>query len=206
MVVSGREPGFAGPAGVPSGAGPGPLCLGIDETMERRKGPRIAAKGVYRVGVRSSLGYFVKAMGLRWVSLMWLVELPWVQRVWALPFLSALAPSNRYHAARHRRHQTVTDWARQMLCCVRRWLPDHEPGMVGDRGGRGARATVWTPLRQTGPDGTVLHLQYVSDTSLWYRTGQPSVPLPWLLVREPEQCLEPQPCSAPTLPSRRPSS
>ena len=54
----------------------GPLVLGIDETMERRKGKRIAAKGVYRDGVRSSHGHFVKAMGLRWVSLMWLVEIP----------------------------------------------------------------------------------------------------------------------------------
>ena len=63
------------------GPATGPLCLGIDETIERRKGPRIAAKGVYRDGVRSSHGHFVKAMGLRWVSLMWLVQLPWTRRV-----------------------------------------------------------------------------------------------------------------------------
>ena len=112
----------------------GPLVLGIDETMERRKGKRIAAKGVYRDGVRSSHGHFVKAMGLRWVSLMWLVEIPWARRVWALPFLTVLAPSRRWHAERGRRHQTVTDWARQMLCCVRRWLPEQELVVVGDRG------------------------------------------------------------------------
>ena len=112
----------------------GPLCLGIDETIERRKGPRIAAKGVYRDGVRSSHGHFVKAMGLRWVCLMWLVPLPWTRRVWALPFLTVLAPSTRYHAERGRRHKTVTDWARQMLCCVRRWLPDRALVVGGDRG------------------------------------------------------------------------
>ena len=81
----------------------GPLCLGIAETIERRQGPRMAAKGVDRDGVRSSHGHFVKAMGLRWVSLMWLVELPWPRRVWALPFLTVLAPSSRYHAERCRR-------------------------------------------------------------------------------------------------------
>ncbi len=112
----------------------GPLVLGIDETVERRKGKQIKAKGVYRDGVRSSHGHFVKAMGLRWVSLMWLVEIPWARRVWALPFLIVLAPSSRYHAERGRRHKTVTDWARQMLCCVRRWLPARDLVVVGDRG------------------------------------------------------------------------
>ena len=112
----------------------GPLVLGIDETVKRRKGKQIKAKGVYRDGVRSSHGHFVKAMGLRWVSLMWLVEIPWARRVWALPFLTVLAPSSRYHAERGRRHKTVTDWARQMLCCVRRWLPARDLVVVGDRG------------------------------------------------------------------------
>ena len=112
----------------------GPLVLGIDETIERRKGKQIAAKGVYRDGVRSSHGHFVKAMGLRWISLLGLVEIPWARRVWALPFLTVLAPSTRYHAVRGCRHKTVTDWARQMLCCVRRWLPVQELVVVGDRG------------------------------------------------------------------------
>ena len=109
----------------------GPLVLGIDETVERRKGKQIAAKGVYRDGVRSSHGHFVKAMGLRWVSLLWLVEIPWARRVWALSFLTVLAPSTRYHAVRGRRHKTVTDWARQMLCCVRPWLPARDLVVVG---------------------------------------------------------------------------
>ncbi len=42
----------------------GPLVLGIDETLERRKGKKIRAKGVYRDPVRSSHGHFVKASGL----------------------------------------------------------------------------------------------------------------------------------------------
>ncbi len=111
----------------------GPLVFGIDETLERRQGPRIAAKGIYRDGVRSSRSHFVKAMGLRWLSLMWLTEIPWAQRVWALPFLTVLAPSARYAETRGRRHKTVTDWARQMLLCLRRWLPDRDLVVVADR-------------------------------------------------------------------------
>jgi len=57
----------------------------------------IAAKGIYRDPVRSSDSHLVKASGLRWLSLMLLVPIPWAQRVWALPFLTVLAPSQRYH-------------------------------------------------------------------------------------------------------------
>ena len=41
-----------------------PLVIGVDETLERRKGKKIAAKGIYRDPVRSSHGHFVKASGL----------------------------------------------------------------------------------------------------------------------------------------------
>ena len=111
----------------------GPLQLAIDETLERRWGEKIEALGVYRDPVRSSHGHFVKAKGLRWVSLMLLAEVSWARRVWALPFLTVLAPSRRYHETRVRRHKTITDWARQMLCLLRRWLPDRELVVVGDR-------------------------------------------------------------------------
>lgn len=74
----------------------GPLILGIDETIERRRGTTIAAKGIERDPVRSSHGHFIKASGLHWVSLMLLVPIPWAVRTWALPFLTALAPSERW--------------------------------------------------------------------------------------------------------------
>ena len=111
----------------------GPLHLAIDETLERRWGPKIEALGVYRDPVRSSHGHFVKAKGLRWVSLMLLADVSWARRVWALPFLTVLAPSRRYHETRGRRHKTITDWARQMLCLLRRWLPDRDLVVVADR-------------------------------------------------------------------------
>ena len=68
--------------------------VGIDETIERRWGTKIKARGIYRDPVRSSHGHFVKASGLRWISLMLLAPVPFAGRVWALPFLAALAPSD----------------------------------------------------------------------------------------------------------------
>ncbi len=111
----------------------GPLVLGIDETLERRKGKKIRAKGVYRDPVRSSHAHFVKASGLRWVCAMVLVPVPWASRVWALPFLSALAPSERHATERGKRHKKITDWAWQMLLVVRRWHPNRQLVAVADR-------------------------------------------------------------------------
>ena len=110
----------------------GPLVIGVDETLERRFGPKIAAKGIYRDPVRSTHDRFVKASGLRWVCLMLLVPVPWARRVWALPFLSVLAPSERYAAQRGKRHKKITDWARQALLLVRRWWPEREIVAVAD--------------------------------------------------------------------------
>ena len=70
----------------------GPVVVGLDHTIERRRGAKIAAKGIYHDPVRSSKSHKVKASGLRWVCLMLLVPIPWAQRVWALPFLTVLAP------------------------------------------------------------------------------------------------------------------
>ena len=41
-----------------------PLVVGIDETLERRQGKRISAKGIYRDPVRSSHSHFVKTSAL----------------------------------------------------------------------------------------------------------------------------------------------
>lgn len=112
----------------------GPLVLGIDETIERRRSQKIAATGIYRDPVRSSHSHFVKANGLRWICLMLLVPIPWATRVWALPFLTALAPSERYAQERGRRHKSIGVWARQLIRLVHRWLPDRQLIIVGDRG------------------------------------------------------------------------
>ncbi len=110
----------------------GPVVVGLDPTLERRRGAKIAAKGIYHDPVRSSKSHKVKASGLRWVCLMLLVPIPWALRVWALPFLTVLAPSERYHHTRGVRHKTVLDWARQLLMLLRRWLPDRQVVVVAD--------------------------------------------------------------------------
>ena len=179
---------------------------------------------------------------------MLLAEVSWARRVWALPFLTVLAPSRRYHEARGRRHKTITDWARQMLCLLRRWLPDRDLVVVADRtyatlkllaacqamtppitfltrlrldavlhdpppprqpGQKGRPRIVgprqpslqavpadpdtkWTALCQRWPDGTKRHLQAATGTALWYHSGQPTVSLRWLLLRDPSGGREPQ--------------
>lgn len=110
----------------------GPVVMGIDETIERRRGAKIKARGIYRDPVRSSRSHVVKASGLRWLSVMLLVPIPWAKRVWALPFLTALAPSERYYEGKPRGHKKLTDWARQVLLQVRRWLPERTLVVVAD--------------------------------------------------------------------------
>src|SRR5262245_20822113 len=113
-------------------AATGTIVLGLDDTIERRRGDKIAAKGIYRDPVRSSHAHFVKASGLRWLALMLLVRLPWTQRVWALPFLTCLYPSQRYDEQRGRAHRKLTDRARQMLLLVARWLPGRDLVVTAD--------------------------------------------------------------------------
>ena len=110
----------------------GTIVCGIDDTIERRKGKKIKAKGIYRDPVRSSHSHFVKVSGLRWLSMMLLVEIPWAKKVWGLPFFTVLAPSERYHQKQQRQHKKLTDWARQMILQVKRWLPNRELVIVAD--------------------------------------------------------------------------
>lgn len=110
----------------------GPVIIGLDDTLERRWGAKIKARGIYRDPVRSSHGHFVKASGLRWLSVMMLADIPWAGRVWGLPFLTALAPSERYASARQRRHKKLTDWGRQILLQAARWLPGRKIIAVAD--------------------------------------------------------------------------
>jgi hypothetical protein len=221
----------------------GPIIVGIDDTIERRWGAKIKARGIYRDPVRSSHSHTVKASGLRWLSLMLLVPIPWAKRVWALPFLTVLAPSERYYHGRQRRHKKLTAWAQQALLQVRRWLPTrdlvivadssfavitllarlrrlpnpvcmitrfrldaglyepaparqpHQQGRTRVKGNRlptleviaGERTTRWK--RVTIPDwygeGARV-IEIVANTAVWYHSGQPPVPIRWVLIRDPK--------------------
>lgn len=109
-----------------------PVIVGMDETIERRRGAKIAAKGIYRDPVRSSKKFFVKVSGLRWISMQLLASIPWAGRIWGLPFLTVLAPSERYHKERGQRHKTIADWGRQMIGQLRHWLPERQLVVVAD--------------------------------------------------------------------------
>ena len=232
-----------------------PVVVGIDETIERRRGAKIAAKGIYRDPVRTSKEHFVKTSGLRWISLQLLAPIPWAQRVWGLPFLTALAPSERYHQQRGCRHKTITDWGRQMLLQLRRWLPDRALVVVADSTyavlnlldrcqrlarpitvitrlrldaalydpapprtattkGRPRRKgkrqptlqdrltdpqTVWETLSVRWYGGTLRTIEVATATAIWYHGGMPSVPLRWVLIRDPAVQFEPQALLSTTL-------
>jgi hypothetical protein len=221
----------------------GPLIIGIDDTIERRWGAKIKARGIYRDPVRSSHSHTVKASGLRWLSWMVLVPIPWAKRVWALPFLTVLAPSERYYQGTKRVHKKLTDWAQQALLQVRRWLPTRNLVIVADSSFAVitllARLRRWpnpvcmiarfrldaglyepAPARQAHQQGrprvkgqrlptleavaqqrptrwkrvTIAEwygegcreIEIVSNTAVWYHSGQPPVPIRWVLIRDPK--------------------
>lgn len=226
----------------------GPILLGLDDTIERRRGAKIKAKGIYRDPVRSSHGHFVKASGLRWLSLMLLAPIPWAKRVWALPFLSVLAPSERYYQGKVRKHKKLTEWAYQMVLQARRWLPKrlivvvadsgfavidllwrlrqlknpicmitrlrldaalYEPakyaaGLMGRPRKKGKRLptlekisedkhTRWKRLIvQEWYGEKKRSLEITSNTAIWYHSGQPPLPIRWVLVRDPKKIFKTQ--------------
>ena len=109
-----------------------PILIAVDETLERRKGKKIKAKGVYRDAVRSSQSKVITSFGLKWEYMTLIVPLPWCSRPWALPFLTVLAPSKKANEKAGRRHKTSIDWTRQMVKIVSRWLKHREWILLGD--------------------------------------------------------------------------
>jgi hypothetical protein len=108
------------------------VVIGADDTIERRRGRKIKGLGCYRDPVRSSQARVVKCFGLRWLSLMLLVRVPWSRRVWALPFLTVLCPWPGEVPEPGRR--TVVDRLLVLVRLVRRWLPDRAVVLVTDGG------------------------------------------------------------------------
>jgi len=124
---------------VPAGM---PLLLAVDETLERRWGPKINYLGVFRDPVRSTKKKVVYASGVRWLTMALVIPVPWAKRQWALPFLSVALLSPKTSAKLGKRHRTSVARAGRLLSQVRRWHPEREIVVVGD----GAFATV--PLIQ----------------------------------------------------------
>ena len=109
-----------------------PIVVAVDETLERRKGARIRAKGMSRDAVRTSRSTVVTCLGLEWICMALLVPVPWGTRPWALPFLTRLAPSKRADEAAGRRHRTVVELTIGMVWLVSRWLEQRRWILLGD--------------------------------------------------------------------------
>jgi DDE superfamily endonuclease len=130
----------------------GPVILGLDDTIERRRGRKLTARAIYYDAARSSKACFQKTSGLRWMSLAVLVPVRWAARVWALPFLTALCPSERYgpYVRRGRRHKPLVERARGLIGQVRRWLPERALIVVADTSYAALDLLAWC-ARQARP-------------------------------------------------------
>jgi hypothetical protein len=114
---------------VPPGA---TRVFGADETVERRSGRKITAKGCDREAGRSTKKPVSRCFGLTWVSMMRLVPVPWSRRVWVFPFLTARCWPETKRGTR--RQKTRVDGVRQLMQQVRRWLPGRRLVVVVDGG------------------------------------------------------------------------
>ena len=129
-------------------AGQGRPVFLIDETLERRKGKRIGAKGYYRDAVRSSRSKPVNTSGLKWLVLALSLRLNFAKRAFALPFFTVLEPSEKSTRQQGKRHKTTLDWSIQMVKQLVRWAPSIAPILVGD-GGFACAKLAWTCLRHS---------------------------------------------------------
>jgi DDE superfamily endonuclease len=121
----------------------GVVLCGLDDTLERRHGAQITANGLSRAPVRSSHAPMVQARGLRWLGCMVLTPIAWAKRVWALPCLTVLCPSERFYAQRGRRQHPVLERAWQSIRLVPRWVPARELVCVADSS---CAALAWLAL------------------------------------------------------------
>lgn len=124
-----------------------PILVAVDETLERRQGKKIKAKGAYRDAVRSSQSNVVISYGLKWECMALIVPLPWCHRAWALPFLTLLSPSKKSNEKAGRRHKTSIDWTRQMVILISRWLKKTAWILVSD-GAYACMALAQTCIKQ----------------------------------------------------------
>jgi hypothetical protein len=138
----------------------GPVIIGLDDTIERRRGRKLTARAIYYDAARSSKACFQKTSGLRWMSLALLVPVRWAARVWALPFLTALCPSERYapYVQRSRRHKPLVERARGLLGQVRRWLPERALIVVADSSYAALELLAWC-ARQVRPITVITRLR-----------------------------------------------
>ena len=109
-----------------------PVEIVVDETLERRWGPRITKRSHYRDPLLSGKGLNVANSGLRWLVFALVVHGPWTRRYWALPFLAVCLTPPQLDAQRGHQHRGVPAVTALMLRRIRRWLPEREIKVLGD--------------------------------------------------------------------------
>src|SRR6185503_10916198 len=108
------------------------IILVVDEHLERRRGKKIKAKAIYRDPVASSKKWKVKCFGLKWVVVSMLIKFSWSKRPFALPLFCALRLPEDHPKNLKRKTRSGIDIACQILCVIRRWLPNHDITVLGD--------------------------------------------------------------------------
>jgi hypothetical protein len=116
---------------VPEGAG---LVFLIDETLERRQGPKIAYRGWFRDAVRSVGNRAAVSLGIRWCVVSLQVRVPWSRREWALPFLVVPVLSEKTCHRLGKRHKSGVEWAVWTVETLRGWQPGRAITLIGDGG------------------------------------------------------------------------
>jgi len=110
----------------------GALVLLIDDTLERRRGPKIKYKGWFRDPIRSTAKHVSTSLGIRWLCVALAVRVPWSGRNWALPFMVVPTLSPAVSQKLGKKHRTLLDWAEYLVVKIRRWQPDRPLILVGD--------------------------------------------------------------------------
>ncbi len=148
------------------------VVVAADETLERRRGAKISGISCFRDAARSSRKNKVKSFGLRWVNMALLVPVAWSPRIWALPFLTVLAPSQSTNEAEGRHHKSSIDWVIQMITQVHRWLPNRRIVLVVD----GAMAALKLGLRCAALDRPVTYVTRLQLNARLFDTPPPRQP------------------------------
>jgi hypothetical protein len=216
------------------------LIIAVDETIERRRGKNIKAKGCYRDAVRSTQSHVITCFGLKWLSFCLIIKFPWARRPWALPFLTMLQYSKDYHEKRGRSHHTTLYYVKMATRLLRRWLRKRSWIVLGDggfasvemaqscldngghlisrlridarlyaypqprpQGMRGRKPTkgkriypfkamledpslIWQQADVLWYGGERKTINYLSGCDLMYKAGHKTVPIRWVLVKDPE--------------------
>jgi len=111
------------------------ITFALDDTLERRRGCKIQAKGRFKDAILSSAtGKIVVCPGLRWMPVMLLTPVSFIGRIVALPFLTMLIPSEKRQKELKQKYYSPQKRAIQVVCLLRRWFPSQKLRLVVDAG------------------------------------------------------------------------